>query len=195
MTLGQESIGLGNVSRIKGKPTNAAAISTNEPIEAVAEKMKKAFGVDSSGDPVAFPLHTPDGFDIAYVGDNPAAFAQGMKELYGDGVRIGNSSGRLIGNANWDEPDWSGGFKPSKYLPNIDKEKLGPTYNKIDREVRVEASNLLASDARLAKAGMGDRDKILTLTREILSKEGFEGVKRAVEAGTLPVIALSMIQE
>lgn len=191
LTLGQETVGTGNVRRLAAGETvaarNAASIRTDEDIRDTAAWLTETFGVDADGDSIAFPLHTPDGYDIMYFGDDPTDFAKKVKRRYGKDTAFGRSSGGLVGNMEFS------GFKPSKQMEVIDSLDIGPAYERLDRALRSEAAALGEADDAFEKAGFGTQDEILKKTRSILAAEGLDGIRKAVEAGILPAIVLTVL--
>ena len=156
--------------------------------EKLAEIEAALAGTDS------FPLHTPDGLEIAYGGDVDmpgAKFTKDMKDVFGKDVEFGRNSGGLVGNTNWDSP----GYKPSEWMREIDEANLGPAEARLERGTVDLARGMDEADALLEAEipDAGRRSEILTKTRKILMKDGFEGVRRAVAAGTIPAIMLTVI--
>ena len=83
-------------------------------------------------------------------------------------------------------------FKPSDYLREFDESGMG---EQMDPLLRSAAPQLEAIDAAFVKdfPQAGKRAEMVSLTRQILGDEGIEGIRRAVEAGILPVVVLGIV--
>jgi hypothetical protein len=107
-----------------------------------------------------------------------------------------HNSGKLIGNAGFDEPGFEPGYKPSKWMEQIDRSGLGENAMKrLESGAMDEASILAKLDALIQRIipGAGKVDPILTRAREILSTAGFDGIREAVKQGILPVAILGLL--
>lgn len=191
LALGQDTVGITSFRPPKrASDTNIARVAMDDTSPGGMKELEDAL-TEQFGAGNAFPLHTPEGVEIAYMGDDGSAFKKGLKKVLGNdaNVEYGQNTGDLVGNTNWDDP----GYKPSAWMGEIDAANLGPAEPRLERGVQQLAGLMDESDTALEAAGMGTKDEILTLTRQILSKEGFAGVRKAVEAGILPAVVLTML--
>lgn len=199
MNLGQDTVGTTYLRPAKkGEEKNAARLNLGSApgpaeIKDMNERLK-AVGPD------VFAVSTKDGVEILNTGDTPTKeFQANLKKVFKGGdakPEFLHNSGGLVGNQWWMEEGGTQGFKPSRYMRDIDAQDLGPeAMKRAERAIANEADTLNQMDMALEKSGMttGKRDNVLTLTREIMVKKGFEGIREAVRKGLLPAVALSIL--
>lgn len=180
-----------NIARVKYEDTSAGGMKELE------DALNEQFGGD------AIPLHTPDGIEVVYMGDEGgSAFTKKLNKIFDKGdVEYGVNSGGLVGNQPWVEGPTTSrimgneeyGYRPSAWMEEIDAANLGPAEARLERGTQQLAGLMDQADAALEAAGIGQRDEILTLTRQILQNEGFAGIRAAVEKGVLPAVVLSVL--
>lgn len=187
LALGQDTVGVTSFRPAKSAAErNIARVpgdGSKEGLQALEAQLLEEFGGD------AFPLHTPDGYEVAYMGDDGKAFTKGMKKIAGKDVELGRNSGGLVGNTNWDDP----GYKPSEWMREIDEANLGPAEARLERGTVQLATLMNETDKALEAAGVGNRDAILTKTRELLESGGFAAVRQAVKDKIIPAVVLTTL--
>lgn len=198
MTLGQDTVGTTYLrTPKKASERSAATVRLGETPSADEMRMIQKSLDDKFGGDV-FALHTENGIEIINPEFEPGVFAvpdkeftKGVKEFTEGNQEWMANSGGLVGNVDWDNP----GYKPSAYMRDIDEAGLGPeAMARVESAVVGEADALNRLDAVLEQMpDVGARDVILTKTREILQSGGFDGIRKAVEAGILPAIVLTAI--
>lgn len=198
LTLGQDTVGTTFLRPAKkGEPKNAARVNLGSapgPAEMkdINERLKTV------GDDI-FAVSTKDGIEIVNAGGTETGpFQRGVKKVYKGEAKpeFMHNTGGLIGNRWWEEDGGTAGFKPSRIMRDIDAQDLSPeAMKRVEKTFQGEADTLNKMDAALEASNVdsGKRDKILTLTRDIMVKKGFPGIREAVKKGLLPAVVLSVL--
>ena len=162
---------------------------------------------DEFGPGTLIPLPGRDGIDIIVSepsvaarlndvkkGQTPAwqkTLTTLVKDDFSDAkMTWGLNSGGLVG----DTTDWT--YRPSQYLPPL--EAVGPEMRGLlDRGAARSATQLEKLDADLVKdfPRAGERQAVVTLTRDALATGGIAKVRQLVEQGVLPVVVLGALTQ
>ena len=198
----------------KAADRNALKVNLGRPVTSDELQNIQAKLDDEYGPYTMFAVHGKEGLEIISAGDeataklkkwkdpkkakakeNPTAWQGNTKKLlkgvFGNdlkGTEFGINQGKLVG----DTYDWT--FTPSRYLPEI--EKLPPDMqSRIDEAFRKVAPQLEELDARLVDQfpDAGERQEMVTLVRRTLATKGISGLRKLVDQGVVPAVALAIL--
>ena len=175
-------------------------VSRDEIIK-LEEDINKQFGAGK-----LIPLHAEDGFSVITLDDDalksltagtaPKKTPSWQKDLTklvddsfpGSNKEFGLNTGTLVG----DTENWT--YTPSKYLPPL--ENVGDEFkNLLDTGAKKISPQLEKLDSELVEfyPAAGDRNKIVSLVRKALAKNGVAGVRELVDKGLVPAVVLGLV--
>jgi hypothetical protein len=199
LTGGQDTVGTTFLRPAKkGFEKNAARVDMGgapgkDEMAVLNARLNEEFGGD------VFAVHSASGVEILNEsGVDTKAFQKGVKNVLKGQAEpeFMHNSGGLVGNTYWDEAGGTPGYKPSRYIRDIDAQDLGPeAMKRLEGGLMDEASTWNKVDALIEREipEAGKRDELLTMARDILSTKGLQGVRDAVKKGILPTVVLSAV--
>ena len=219
----QDTVGYTFITKAeKAADRDALKINLGRPITSdelmqITKVLRENYSVkDAEGNPrdMLFAVHSKNGLEIASAGDeeleilkkwkdpkkenakeNPTAWQANTKKLlrnvFGKDIKsieFGKNQGKLVG----DTYDWT--FTPSRYLPEIERLPQDMK-DRIDEAFRKVAPQLEELDARLVDEfpNAGERKEMVTLVRRTLATDGIKGLRKLVDQGVVPAVALAIL--